>query len=53
MEFLFLQRLELLDQRRPDQAFLLGAVAALAGERTPGLPAIQRFRVDLVAIDDV
>src|SRR5712691_13113138 len=40
LELLFGEPLQALDQRRPDQAFLPRAMTTLAGERTPGAPAL-------------
>src|SRR6185295_4382590 len=39
-----------IEQRGPDQPLLLGAVAALAGERAPGAPAFKCRLVHLVAV---
>src|SRR6266852_2007203 len=52
-ELVFRETLQALDQRRPDQAFLPRAITALAGERTPGAPALERDLVDFVAVGDL
>ena len=52
LDELFLgQRLQAVDQRRADQAFLVRAVAAVAGGLAPGAEALHRVLVDLVAVD--
>src|ERR1700674_2695512 len=45
------QRLQALDQRRPDQTFLVRTMTTIAGRCAPGAKAFHRVVIDLVAIN--
>src|SRR5207244_1146236 len=49
-EVILAQGLEAVDQRRADHAFLVGAVAAVAGGAAPGAKALHGVGIDLVPI---
>src|SRR5439155_21892424 len=49
LELILGELLQAFDQGRTDHAFLPRAMTALAGERAPGAPALERGLDDLVA----
>jgi hypothetical protein len=51
-EFLLGERFQAVDQRRADHAFLVGAVAAVAGRGAPGAKPGHGEGIHLVAFDD-
>src|SRR5262249_24480728 len=53
LELVLGKPLQAFEEGRSDQALLLRSVTALAGERAPGPPAVERRLVDLVAVHDL
>ena len=51
-EVFLAERLEAFQERRPDQALLVGAVTAVARGRAPGAKAVHRVGIHLVAVHD-